>query len=154
MEKGMKKRSMSSRFDVPLSKLHSELIAERTARVQLEEKVARLENAGCGCPVRASGETRVASQHNAPPRGVAPLTTKSSHLRSSAGPPGAVVCTSHCWGMTCPSDPTASRATRVQARWTVFSRRANNPVRGRPGRGPHTARPVGRNQGVGRSGWG
>ena len=27
---------------------------------------------GCGCPVRARGETRVASQHSAPPRGVAP----------------------------------------------------------------------------------
>ena len=35
----------SMRFDASLSKMHSELIAERTARVQLEEKVARLENA-------------------------------------------------------------------------------------------------------------
>ena len=27
---------------------------------------------GCGCPVRVSGETNVASQHRAPPSGVAP----------------------------------------------------------------------------------
>ena len=33
---------------------------------------------GCGCPVRVSGDTSVASQHNAPPCGVAPYTTRSS----------------------------------------------------------------------------
>ena len=32
----------------------------------------------------------MASQHNVPPRGVAPQTTRSSHLPSSAGTPGAV----------------------------------------------------------------
>ena len=31
-------------------------------------------------------------------------------------------------GLTCPSDATDSRATRTQARSTVFARHANNPV--------------------------
>ena len=43
--------------------------------------------------------------------------------------------------MTCPSGPTASRATRTQARSTVFTRHANNPVRGQAI--PHAGRPVG-----------
>ena len=53
---------------------------------------------GCGCPVRVSGDTSVASQHNAPPCGVAPYTTRSSLRRSSAPTFGAVVCASHYWG--------------------------------------------------------
>ena len=35
---------MSCRFDASLSKLHTELRTERTARAQLEERLAGLEN--------------------------------------------------------------------------------------------------------------
>ena len=85
---------------------------------------------GCGCPVRVSGDTSVASQHKAPPCGVAPYTTRSSLRRSSAPTFGAVVCASHCWGTTWPSAPSASRATRTQACSTIFARLASRPVRG------------------------
>ena len=44
--------------------------------------------------------------------------------------PGAVVLTSHCWGTTCPSGPTASRATLHQARSTSLACLARRPVRG------------------------
>ena len=49
---------------------------------------------------------------------------------SSGAMPGAVVLTSHCWGTTCPSGPTASRATLHQARSTSLARFARRPVRG------------------------
>ena len=35
--------------------------------------------------------------------------------------PGAMVLTSHCWGSTCPSGPTASRATCHQPRPTSLA---------------------------------
>ena len=41
----------------------------------------------------------------------------------------AVVCASRCQGTTCPSGPTASRATRAHARSTIFAPRAIRPVR-------------------------
>ena len=64
---------------------------------------------GCGCPVLVRGDTSVASQHSAPPLAVALV---------------AVVRASHCC-TTWPSAPTASRATRTQARSTTFARLAN-----------------------------
>ena len=45
----------------------------------------------CWASIRDNGETNVASQQMAPPIGVAPHMTKSSHRRSSAETPGAVV---------------------------------------------------------------
>ena len=44
--------------------------------------------------------------------------------------PGAVVRASICCSTTWPSGPTASRATRTQARSSPFARRARRPVRG------------------------
>ena len=49
---------------------------------------------------------------------------------SSGAMPGAVVLTSHCWGTTCPSGPTASRATLHQARSTKFVPPCQEAVRG------------------------
>ena len=47
----------------------------------------------CGCPARVRGETRVASQHIAPPRGAAPYTTRSSRARGrQTALPGSGVC--------------------------------------------------------------
>ena len=66
---------------------------------------------GCGCRVRVS-----ASQHKAWPVGVAPYTSMSRCRRSPGATPGAVVCASHGCGTTCPSGPTASRATWIHAR--------------------------------------
>ena len=83
---------------------------------------------GCGCP--ESGDTSVASQHCAPPLLSAPYTTRSSRRRSCAPTFGAVVWASHCCGTTWPSDPTASRATRTQARSTSLARQARSPARG------------------------
>ena len=51
-------------------------------------------------------------------------------VEPSEAMPGAVVCASHCWGTTCPSGPTASRATRHHALSTTFARRASRPARG------------------------
>ena len=51
--------------------------------------------------------------------------TRSKRCRSWLDTPGAVVAASHCCGTTRPSAPTASRATRIQARWSSSARRAN-----------------------------
>ena len=40
------------------------------------------------------------------------------------------MCASHCWGITCPSAPTASRATRTHACSKILALRANKPVLG------------------------
>ena len=56
---------------------------------------------GCGRPVRVSGDTSVASQHRAPPRGVVLSTTRSRRRRSSERTLGAIVCASHCTGASC-----------------------------------------------------
>ena len=53
----------------------------------------------------------------------------SMRRRSPERTLGAVVCASHCWATTCPSGPTASRATRNHARSTIFALRAMRPVR-------------------------
>ena len=95
---------------------------------------------GCGCPARVSGDTSVASQHNAPPCGVAPYTTRSSLLWSSAPTFGAVVCASHRWGITWPSAPSASRATCTQACSTIFARLATDLCGGTRVRDRHIGR--------------
>ena len=61
------------------------------------------------------------------PRREAPLRRRRGP--GGVGRRGAVVCASHCWGTTCPSGPTASRATRTHARSTIFALRAIRPVR-------------------------
>ena len=78
---------------------------------------------GCGKPVRVSGETRVASQHSAPPRGVAPPVRRVHVGGRGVGQP-------LLRDDFCPSAPTASRATRTQARSTILARRARRPLRG------------------------
>ena len=57
--------------------------------------------------------------------------TRSSRRRSCAPTFGAVVWASHCCGTTGPSDPTASRATRTQARSTSLARREESSARAR-----------------------
>ena len=52
------------------------------------------------------------------------------HLKRRQGP---VVCASPCWGTTCPSGPTASRATRHHALSTIFARREQACARARQG---------------------
>ena len=89
---------------------------------------------GCTLPSARKGDTSVTSQHSASPRLVAPYKTKSSRRRSSAGIPGAVVCTSQCWGTTRLSAPTASRATRTHARSRIGARRASRPLRAQAAR--------------------
>ena len=71
---------------------------------------------GCGCPVRVSRDTSMAFRSTTRRRGVAPYTTRSSLLWSSAPTFGAVVCASHC--------------SRTQACSTIYARLASRPVRG------------------------
>ena len=86
----------------------------------------------CGCLDRACEDTSLASQHCAHPLFSAPYTMRSSLRRSCVPTCGAVVWANHC-GTTCPSDPTASRATLTQARYTISARLARSPVRGHEG---------------------
>ena len=76
-----------------------------------------------------SGETSVTSHANASPRGVAPWIRRSSRRRSSTAVAKLVWASQGC-GTTRPSEPTASRATRIHACSSTWARRARRPLRG------------------------
>ena len=89
---------------------------------------------GCGCPVLVhDGRHQCCVAAQCPAIGSGAVTTRSRRRRSSVGMPLAVVWASHCCGTTWPSAPTASRATRTQARSTTFAHLADKPVREQAG---------------------
>ena len=86
---------------------------------------------GCVWLEQVSGETKVALEQEALPSGAAPWIRRSSRRLPAGSTCGVVVWANHCCGTTCPSNPTASRATRTQALSTTLALQASSPARGR-----------------------